>query len=97
MRSRYCAFVVKDFDYLLQTHDPETRHEFDLSANKAWAQSVQFVGLEILKAAESLDLGHVEFIARFKELKGDKVGAHHEKSIFRRWNGRWYFRRGTSD
>jgi len=96
MRSRYSAFVLQDFDYLLRTHDPETVSEFDVEANKDWAKSVQFTKLEIINSSEKNEKGQVKFNAYFMILSSQEPKVHHEKSIFRKIKGQWYFRSGSS-
>ena len=92
MRSRYTAYCRKNIDYIFETTDPETRPLFDHEANKKWAQSSTFFGLEIIRAKETDDTGLVEFKARYAQ-DGD-THVHHEHSTFRRVDGRWYFREG---
>lgn len=94
MRSRYVAFKILKMDYLLDSTDPQTRKFFDLKANKEWAESAQFVRLEILKSSAEGNLGVVEFKAHFQYGKG-AVEIHHEVSEFRKFNGAWYFRNGV--
>lgn len=94
MRSRYSAFATENMDYLLQTHDPQTRQEFDLKSNQDWAQSVQFLGLEIIGASQNGNKGTVEFKARFADKTSQQISIHHEISKFRHQKGIWYFRGG---
>jgi SEC-C motif-containing protein len=91
MRSRFTAFVLKDFEYLLKTHDPKTINEFDLQSNQAWASSVDFTKLEVLSAKESGNQAVVEFNAYFTEKNSGKSFVHHEMSDFRKENKLWYF------
>jgi SEC-C motif domain protein len=92
MASRYVAYATCAIDYLIATHDPKTRSATDRKATKEWSESAEWRGLEILKTeaggADDQD-GVVEFIARYAT---DGVEhAHHERSRFRRVDGRWYF------
>lgn len=89
MRSRYSAFVTKNYDYLLATHDPKTKAEFDLAGNKQWADSVQFIKLEVLKTKEYGAKATVEFKAQY-QTKGI-VQVHHELSTFNRIAGQWFY------
>jgi SEC-C motif-containing protein len=91
MRSRYSAFVTKNYDYLLKTHDPATLEHFDLASNKAWAESVEFVKLEILNSDEQNNEGFVEFNAFFIPKKENKVRVHNEHSLFTLKDGQWYY------
>lgn len=92
MRSRYCAFIKNEYDYLEETLDPQTALTFDNEGNRAWGESVQLTGLEILRAEESGNKAVVEFKALFKKDGTDHV--HHEISKFRKQAGIWYFREG---
>jgi SEC-C motif-containing protein len=90
MRSRYCAFVLRDELYLKTTWHPDTRpSRVRFDENQRW------LGLKICTSeAGGLDDIHgvVEFVARFK-IKG-KGHRLHEISRFERIDGRWYYRDG---
>lgn len=92
MRSRYCAFLKKEYDYLEDTLDPQTRLEFDNEGNRRWAESVTLTRLEILRAEEQGNKAVVEFKAYYLEDATEKI--HHEISKFRKQAGVWYFREG---
>lgn len=92
MRSRYSAFVLKNYDYLLATHDPKTNSDFDLEANKKWADSVQFTKLEVLKVKEYGVKTTVEFRAHY--LVSSLRQVHHELSTFKNIAGQWYYSSG---
>ena len=82
MRSRYSAFVRGDAAYLLASWHPSTRPaRLDLDARVRWE------GLEVLAAAGGVfdTDGTVEFKARHDR------GVLHERSRFRREDGRWYY------
>jgi SEC-C motif-containing protein len=92
MRSRYSAFAVKAYDYLEKTIDPQTFEKFDHQGNRDWGDSVEFVGLEIVRAEEIKNKAVVEFKAHFRKDGIELV--HHEVSKFRQQGGVWYFREG---
>lgn len=92
MRSRYCAFVLKDFAYLRETHDPQNFDPQLQNSNELWANTVQFEGLNVLKSEDAGNKGTVEFIVKYKEGGEDKT--HHEISRFRKQSGRWFYREG---
>jgi len=94
MRSRYVAFILKNFDYLILTHDPQTRQSFDLKTNVEWANTVKFTGLEIIHSEEVGNKGLVEFKAHFQDHSTQVNHVHHEISKFRKQSGLWYFREG---
>lgn len=90
MRSRYCAFVCRDADYLLATVAPEKASGFD--PDKIRSDRCEWLGLEII-ATDKGDIfdqkGIVEFIARFREDGTDHL--LHEISRFERRNGNWLY------
>jgi SEC-C motif-containing protein len=92
MRSRYSAFVHKEWDYLEETLDPQTLMDFDHAGNRAWGESVDLYKLEIVRAEQNANKGLVEFKAYFKQNNEEHI--HHEVSKFRKQAGVWYFREG---
>lgn len=92
MRSRYCAFVKKEYDYLESTLDPQTSLDFDHEGNRAWADRMDLFKLEILRAEENGNKAIIEFKAHYREGGAELV--HHEISKFRKQAGVWYFREG---
>ncbi len=92
MRSRYCAYVQANIDYLEQTLLPGTRKDFDRASATAWAKKSTWQGLDILNVTggkEGDERGTVEFIARYSE--GEESYSHHETASFRKRDGNWYF------
>jgi SEC-C motif domain protein len=92
MRSRYTAYTRQVVDYIVTTHDPATREDVDRGETEKWAREADWQGLEVLsteKGGEGDDEGTVEFKARFAQ-RGAVV-VHHERSRFRRIDGRWFF------
>jgi SEC-C motif domain protein len=92
MRSRFTAFVRGDLDHIENTHASEVRENFNRSAAESTANSVDWVSLEICDVSaggEDDDTGIVEFAARFK--KDGELQVHHERSNFRREEGRWVY------
>nr|WP_085643146.1 YchJ family metal-binding protein [Thalassospira sp. MCCC 1A03138] len=90
MRSRYCAFVCRDADYLLATLAPEKASAFD--PNQISTDKTEWTGLEIIATDKGgiLDQkGIVEFVARFSDGGADHV--LHERSRFERRNGKWIY------
>ena len=88
MRSRYSAFVLGDGDYLLKTITKENRYEEDAQHIKEYAQSVVWLGLDVIKAEKAV----VEFKAYYKDQEGVKV--QHERSFFVQEDGRWFYKDG---
>jgi SEC-C motif domain protein len=92
MRSRYTAFATGQIGYLIATHHPETRGEVKREDVERFSQGSTWLGLEILSTEEGQagdDQGFVEFVARYREPGGERV--HHERSLFRRHQGKWFF------
>ncbi|HHH38070.1 MAG TPA: YchJ family protein [Sedimenticola sp.] len=92
MRSRYCAFVERAYDYLAGSLHPAHRADYDAAATRRWAENAEWLGLEILSTeggGPTQQEGTVEFIALYKEQ--GLVKRHHEQSRFQRVDGRWYF------
>jgi SEC-C motif-containing protein len=92
MRSRYCAYVRADAEYLLATWHASTRPpalEFGEAAATRW------LGLEV-KRHQQPDADHavVEFVARYR-VGGAPAVRLHEISRFVREHGRWYYLDGA--
>jgi SEC-C motif-containing protein len=88
MRSRYCAFVLADADYLLATWHASTR-----PPELGFEPELKWLGLEV-RDARSADAAHaeVEFVARSRLAgRGHRL---HERSRFVREGGRWYYLEG---
>lgn len=95
MRSRYSAFVKKQVDYLRESLHPDYRHDYDSAASRQWAETSEWVKLEVLKTeggGEDDKEGTVEFIATYRQ-KNATI-PHHELGNFSRKNGMWYYTDG---
>lgn len=95
MRSRYTAYVKARIEYVSDTHDPQMRSSFDAEKALEWAESSEWLGLEIVSTrdgSEGDDVGTVEFVASFRA-DGDER-EHRERSAFVRRNGKWYYKDG---
>jgi len=92
MRSRYCAYVLGNEDYLLQTWHASTRPP-QLSLTRQ--PRPKWLGLRILgtrRGTGNDDQGEVEFVARYK-LDG-RARRLHENSRFLKQDGRWFYLSG---
>ncbi|WDZ82680.1 YchJ family protein [Micromonospora cathayae] len=93
MRARFAAFAVRDTAYLLRSWDATTRPvALDLEPGTRWTR------LEVLSTSGGglFDAtGTVEFRAHYRE-RG-RVGTLHERSRFRRTDGRWFYLDGRTD
>ena len=45
MASRYVAYAKGAIDYLIETHDPDTRDDIDRKATESWSKSADWLGL----------------------------------------------------
>lgn len=96
MRARYAAYVGLQMDFIFESTHPDHRQGYDHAGTKEWAESSEWLGLEIVetrKGGTDDSIGEVEFIARFKE-KG-VAREHHENAQFKRKDGRWLFTEGA--
>lgn len=96
MRARYSAYVGAQMDFIFETTHPDHRQGYDHAGTKEWAESSEWLGLEIVGTkggGVKDDGGEVEFIARFSE-KG-VLREHHENAQFKKVDGRWYFTDGA--
>ncbi len=92
MRSRYTAFTIADIDYLMKTHHASTRPIKDKLEIFNWAKSVKWMGLNVINTQNggpSDTKGMVEFKALY--LENGILQAIHEKSLFRKEKGIWYY------
>lgn len=85
MRSRYCAFVLEDAEYLLATWHPSQRPTV-----LQFEPGLKWLGLEV-RAHRRTDATHaqVEFVARSR--LGGRAHRLHERSRFVCEDGRWYY------
>lgn len=98
MRSRYTAYTRVDTAYLMATIHPSKREEGDEESARRWAESSQWLGLEIVSTVAGGpgdDEGVVEFIARSRSKNG-QANSHHEVSTFLKEGGRWLFHEGRA-
>ena len=97
MRSRYCAYTLKNIDYIVATTAPSQQALLDRALLQDWAETTQWTGLDIVAHQPALSKIHsaVEFKAFFASEQG--IQAHHETSLFVKQDGRWYFVDPTVD
>ncbi len=89
MRSRYSAYALGGHgDHLLRTWFPATAQ--NLTTAELSIRSCDWFKLEILNKSQTGDAGIVEFKAHFHDSNGEP-NALHEKSVFARVNGKWFY------
>ncbi len=95
MRSRYCAYVMRDADYLVATWHPQRRYETLKADISASFTGTQWLGLTVFEEADGQDdnEGYVSFVARFKDQH--RESAILERSRFLKESGQWYYVEGT--
>lgn len=91
MRSRYTAFVIKLYDYLIATHHPEYLRGLTASA-LAQSPETHWLTLEIISSSSTDLHGQVEFQAWYKDDSG--INAIHERSDFQCIEGDWLYTQG---
>lgn len=91
MRSRYCAFVLCDIDYIIRTTAPAQQDLLDAKALGEWAQTTQWSGLEIVQKIRPhfpkttpVQHSRVALNAFFMQ---QNQRAHHENSLFVKIDG----------
>jgi SEC-C motif-containing protein len=94
MRSRYSAFALKQFDYIITTQKlgetPETAA--DIAESNGATQWIKLEVLGSINGSEKDKTGQVTFCAQFKE--GSNTGKLTETSNFERIDGQWYYTGG---
>jgi SEC-C motif-containing protein len=92
MRSRYSAYAHGNLDYIVESHDPDTREVIDREEIERLSRESEWKGLEIhrAKGGPGDASGEVEFTARWSE--GGRDRSHRECSHFRRGEGgKWHY------
>ena len=88
MRSRYAAYALNLVDYLIETTHPENRHLQQKKDIENWSRQNSWLKLEIISAVDD----QVEFKAYYQS--NSKNFIHHENSIFKMKNYKWYYLSG---
>ncbi|MBL4912041.1 YchJ family protein [Shewanella schlegeliana] len=91
MRSRFCAFFLKEYRYLIETHHSD---HLDGLNEQALAQDPlpQWLSLDIISSEQDGDTGQVCFQAWYK--LENELDAIHETSDFIKQDGRWFYTQG---
>lgn len=97
MRSRYSAFAVGNLPYLKETIAGKAALTLDSDNLSQVLNTHQWLGLDIVSSTEdqqNTDHATVEFRALYDNQ--GKYGLLHERSEFKRINGRWYYVAGVT-
>ena len=92
MRSRFSAYVIEDYPYILQTYASHQRSSLTVSQLADSAQDTQWLNLQVLAYHPQPNTAQVEFKA-FYQVDG-KFYVMHELSDFRREDGKWCYTSG---
>jgi SEC-C motif-containing protein len=98
MRSRFTAFCLHEFQYLINTHHLSKRHENELSQLKDSCQQSSWIKLTIHNTQQgqtSDNTGVVEFSAIFNE--DQQFFELRENSSFIKENNQWFYVNGKPD
>jgi SEC-C motif-containing protein len=86
MRSRYCAFLLRNEQYLLETWHPSKRPD-----SVPFSDNVKWLGLRIVGCRTTGEASaEVEFVARSRASNAAAVRLH-ERSRFVVEGGRWFY------
>jgi SEC-C motif domain protein len=97
MRSRYSAYVIVASQYLIDSTHISQKANYSKAEIEAWAKESHWQKLEIIDCKKGLSddsVGEVEFKAYYQDSK-NILQIHHEKSIFKKENGDWFYVSGT--
>jgi len=89
MRSRYSAYALGGYgQYLIDTWLPA--RTIGMSAVELSIRTTNWCGLEITTKSKQGEQGIVSFNAHYVATDGS-AATHHERSLFQRIQGRWYY------
>jgi SEC-C motif domain protein len=91
MRSRYCAFILQDGEYLFKTYHPHFRE--NLTVEQLSEKSLDWCNLQIIDSESLTETGFVEFKAWY--VNAGQLSCHHERSNFVKDYDQWLYCDGT--
>ena len=95
MLSRYTAYSRANIEYIQKTMRGKAADNYDANNARAWASSVQWLGLTVIDAPTPSDkMGTVTFFARFSENGSNQF--IFEKSHFEKINDEWFYTQGAT-
>ena len=92
MRSRFTAYVIKDYQYILQTYASAQRTKFSVSELAASAQDTRWLSLQVLAHHAQENTAQVQFKAFYQS--DDRYYVMHELSDFSLETGKWLYTSG---
>lgn len=93
MRSRFCAYVVQNYAYILATYGPQQSNNLSLNTIAEGANNTRWLRLDVFKSTQKSSAGTVEFSAYYQV--DQQFYVMHETSEFIKQNGQWYYTRGS--
>jgi SEC-C motif-containing protein len=97
MRSRFSAYSIQAYDYILDTYAQTQRSKLSLNGLRLDAANTSWLKLEVLKAIQQQDKAQVEFCAYYQltDQKDKQFYSLHELSDFHLENDKWRYSSGV--
>jgi len=92
MRSRFSAYFINNYQYILKTYTPANRSKLTIKELATSAQDTQWLSLQVLAHQTQEKMAKVEFKAFYK--MGDSYFVMHELSGFVFEAGNWLYADG---
>jgi SEC-C motif-containing protein len=93
MRSRFTAYVIKNYQYILQSYAASQRTKLTLNEFADSAQDTQWLSLQVLNHHSQANTAQVEFKAFYQV--GSSYYLMHELSDFVLEAGKWFYTTGV--
>jgi SEC-C motif-containing protein len=93
MRSRFSAYFINDYQYILKTYTPANRSKLTINKLATSAQDTQWLSLQVLAHQTQENTAKVEFKAFYK--MGISYFVMHEISSFAFEAGNWLYADGV--
>ncbi|MFT5542698.1 MAG: SEC-C motif-containing protein [Arenicella sp.] len=94
MRSRFSAYMMKNYEYILATYSPPQRPQLSIKELERSAEGIRWLKLDVLEASQSKQLGTVEFVASY--YADSDFYYMHEYSYFEKIDEKWFYVKGLS-
>ena len=92
MRSRYSAYCIEDFRYIIDTYATAQRQNLRLSDIEASATETKWTALTVCKSSMENEIGQVQFKAFYR--LSSQFFMLHEVSDFIKEDGHWRYTKG---
>jgi len=92
MRSRFTAYCRKRIDYIVETTHPDARTKNLRGDVQETAEQLTWSALKVISTSHGQTddkIGKVIFEANYEH--DGKIEKHHERSRFRRFEGKWKY------